>query len=254
MSRSRKPVIAPEALEPGREEARLWADQRPAPPRAHVDDEGYYGAPSGDHEGWRWRVSQALGSTSPDLQNMVFAELLSLAKGPGGATSRYAEETVMGVALAAFSSVQPRTEFEVLLAVQMIATHLFAMEEVRMGRASTDRNVRYLHANIATKMTRTYLAQAEALAKLQGGGKQQVEVRHVYVDARGGQNIIGDVHGGGGAEKLHQPHEPALEHTPGEACAPLRSKDPEGHFVHGAGSEGQDAVLSARRRKGLGRS
>jgi hypothetical protein len=106
------------------------------------------------------------------------------------------------------------------------------------------------YANVAVKATRTYVAQAEALAKLRSGGKQQVEVRYVYVDARGGQNIIGSQigSGGGGATDAigHQPHVPGLAFAPG---ATVWSPDPARDRVPAAGNEGEKTLPAARRQE-----
>ncbi len=57
-----------------------------------------------------------------------------------------------------------------------------------------------LHANLAIKFQRTFVAQIEALQKLRGNGGQKVTVEHVHVH-EGGQAIVGNVNhapGGGG--------------------------------------------------------
>jgi hypothetical protein len=109
-------------------------------------------------------------------------------------------------------------------------------------------------ADLANKAARTFAIQVEALARLRGGGKQQVEVRHVYVDARGSQNIIGDVArtgGGGGAlENGGQPHAVlGLDHS-------LTPEMPRPHPAREAvpvhADDGTQSLPHARRRQPRG--
>ena len=51
--------------------------------------------------------------------------------------------------------------------------------------------------NMVTKLTRTFIAQMEALDKHRGKGRQKITVRHVTVN-EGGQAIVGSVGGGEG--------------------------------------------------------
>ena len=114
-------------------------------------------------------------------------------------------------------------------------------------------------------MARTFTAQVEALAKLRSGGKQQVEVRYVYVDARGGQNVIatgfsgpqGDgascplqaMGGGGHLENEVQPYAPARLVSGPEAAGgvPVWSPDTIGHALHGSCDPRPEALQDARR-------
>lgn len=51
--------------------------------------------------------------------------------------------------------------------------------------------------NLATKLTRTFTAQMEALSKYRNKGKQKITVEHVEVKD-GGQAIVGNVENRGG--------------------------------------------------------
>lgn len=96
-------------------------------------------------------------------------------------------------------------------------------------------------SGLALKLTRTFATQIEALAKLRNGGKQQVEVRHVYVN---GNAVIGDVHagtgGGGSLENGRRPHAPGLAFAPGEAVR--GDIQAEREAVPVAGGEGEADV------------
>jgi hypothetical protein len=94
--------------------------------------------------------------------------------------------------------IAPQNGLEGMLASQMVAAHNMAMEFSRRAilKGQTidivERNI-----NSATKMMRTFTAQAEALHKLRNKGQQKITVQHVQVN-QGGQAVIGDIKPGGG--------------------------------------------------------
>lgn len=96
------------------------------------------------------------------------------------------------------AELEPRDAIEGMLCVQMGATHV----------AITTLNQRMLHAKSwdlreslersVTRLSRTYLAQMEALRKHRSKAQQTVRVERVTVN-EGGQAIVGDVtHRGAG--------------------------------------------------------
>jgi hypothetical protein len=132
------------------------------------------------------------------------------------------------------------------IALQMAGCHALAVE--MMGKAKQTDNLAHLQAYgiLAVKLQRTFTSQVEALAKLRGGGKQQVEVRHVYVN---GNAVIGDVHatgGGAAAENRDQPHTQSLEYLPGEPVPSMRSADAGREPLPVALGEGAETVSDAR--------
>ena len=99
------------------------------------------------------------------------------------------------------SGIEPRDELEGMLAVQMVGIHALSME--MMGRAMiSDQTVDGVNNNVnrVTKLTRTFIAQMEALDKHRGDGRQKITVEHVTVN-EGGQAIVGNVEQGGRDEK-----------------------------------------------------
>ena len=66
---------------------------------------------------------------------------------------------------------------------------------------------RNANLNQATKLTRTFTTQMEALNRHRGKGQQKMTVEHVHVHD-GGQAIVGSVTQGGGVDtkKERQPH------------------------------------------------
>src|SRR5262245_19852743 len=135
----------------------------------------------------------------------------------------------------------------------MAVRHAVALE--LMGRARRVGEIQQFDSagNMAVKLLRTYVMQAEALAKLRRGGEQTVRVEHVHVYP-GGQAVVGNVTtqsgGGGGQENGGQAHattDPrAIAFAPG---SPVWSADAERELVPVAGGERQEKVPNARRRK-----
>lgn len=97
---------------------------------------------------------------------------------------------------AIFAEVEPRDAVEAMLASQMCATHV-AMSAIscKMGH-QTNYQARESCERSMTRLSRTYLAQMDALRKYRAKAQQVVRVERVTVHD-GGQAIVGDVtHGG----------------------------------------------------------
>jgi len=101
-------------------------------------------------------------------------------------------------ALAMYQGIKPKDEIECLLVAQMIATHCIAMEKLKLAMLK-EQTFEGVNANInhVTKLTRTFVAQVEALKRYRTGGKQTIQVQHVNVN-EGGQAVVGNIKGGGG--------------------------------------------------------
>ena len=114
------------------------------------------------------------------------------------------QESSMQFVIAFIKSIKPENEMEVMLAAQMAAVHVCAMDASRRylwtsslaGKDSAERAL--------TKLTRTFTTQMEALKKNRAKAQQTVRVERVNVESRG-QAIVGSVEhsqgstGGGGA-------------------------------------------------------
>ena len=153
--------------------------------------------------------------------------------------------------LATLHGINPRDEVEAMLASQMVATHLAAMNCLRRAQTSGQTfDARDMNLRHATKLSRTYAAQVEALGRYRGKGQQKVTVEHVHVHP-GGQAIVGAVTAGGrGAaskpeERGHAPEVPRpVAFEPG---APMPCPDPARDAVPAACGDGAEAVPDARR-------
>ena len=97
---------------------------------------------------------------------------------------------------AMLAEAEPGDALEAMLVVQMTATHV-AM--TRAARLSADAKTSAMHETFErsmTRLSRTYLAQLDALKRYRAKAQQTVRVEHVNVFG-GGQAIVGDVaHGG----------------------------------------------------------
>jgi len=107
-------------------------------------------------------------------------------------------DKAMNIALQNLEGLKPESHLETLLITQMLQVH-GAAAACTLSAFADGQTVkgRELHAKLATKFHRTFVAQIEALQKLRGKGGQRVVVEHVTVQA-GGQAVVGNVTRGGG--------------------------------------------------------
>lgn len=206
-------------------------------------------APHADHSGWVAHLDAVLGSSSNPFVSQSLARIAT-AIAPKG---RHATEQEINAAIALMAGIAPQNELEAALGEQIVATHAASVDLMHRGRTNAGEYVETAAAyiNAATKLSRTMCAAVETLTKLRSGGKQQVIVKHVYVDARGGQNVIASQigaggTGGGGPENLAQPHVPGLAFAPG---LPVWSEDPARDALPTAGHAGKEALPQARREE-----
>lgn len=102
-------------------------------------------------------------------------------------------ELNLSLALSQMADLSPRSPLESMLISQMVAVN--AAIGMLMNAATNKGQypeAKERNLNLATKLQRTFLAQADALQKLRGKGQQTVRVEHVTVNA-GGQAIVGNV-------------------------------------------------------------
>jgi hypothetical protein len=149
----------------------------------------------------------AFGTTSKDFLASELNRLGSqLAVGP-----LHTEQREMNAALAAIDGTRPENEMAAMLASQMAATHLLAMEMLGRTHAGTPEQLQ-AHGALATKLLRTFTSQTEALAKIKRGGEQTVKVEHVHV-YQGGQPIVGAYRTGSGREVATMKRETKLRNA-----------------------------------------
>ena len=104
------------------------------------------------------------------------------------------------MASAIFAELEPRDALEAMLIAQMTATH--TLMTTLAGRAfdATNFQVREAQERSMTRLSRTYLAQMDAIKKYRAKAQQTVRVERVTVH-EGGQAIVGDVSLGGEGER-----------------------------------------------------
>jgi hypothetical protein len=233
---------------------------RPAVKQELVGTALHHGPPHSDVEGWSDHLTDTFGTTSRAFAEQSMLRLVNLTKDPKAATTTEAETNA---ALALMAAINPANEYETVIAEQIVATHVASMDFLRRSRLNAAEYVdaASAYANMANKTSRTMAVHVEALNKLRTGGKQQVEVRYVYVNGPAviGDNanaVFGDVRapkGGGEDAKPPQPHElAALSFAPGAPVSPVRSEEPSGRTVSGAGDAEQEAMPPPRRPRDRG--
>jgi len=93
--------------------------------------------------------------------------------------------------LSFLSGIDPKDQFEGLLAGQLLASHNAAMECYRRAMLPEQTfEGRRENLNQANKLSRTHATLLEALNRHRGKGQQKVTVEHVHVH-EGGQAIVG---------------------------------------------------------------
>jgi len=232
---------------------------RERPRRPQVDWEG--GAPGGalrldpggkaktysEHVGRALLAEAALGTSSQETFAQFLAELESVVRSRDAKPGTNSQH--LNAALAIMAALDPANELETALGLQMVAAHVVAMDLAARARHAESLLQLQTCGNLATKFQRTFAAQMEALAKLRSGGKQQVEVRYVYVN---GNALIGDVQAtaggrgdGGFSGQAHAPTQPG--HFPGDVLPPLWGQDAIRQAMPRTSREGEAAMPDARR-------
>lgn len=230
-----------------------YAD-KPRPPdlKIEVGDNGQVAVANGhqdEHAGFAWRLCESVGTTHTDLAALFTGQLAN-----GVASSPDQAPALIRQGLAFLAEVQPQNGVEGALAVQMWALHNATIDLARKSRTPGELGQIAQYASLANKAARTFAAQVEALTKLRSGGKQQVEVRYVYVDART-QTVINPPPGPGGeggADRFGtQPHvaiprAAALLDAPGPQ---VRGEDESRHGLSPARHAGKAPLPAPRRQK-----
>jgi len=159
--------------------------------------------PKGDKALAHAKLSEAFGTADRDLQMFLLNQLTKTFRGVQSSEKFCDNEKLVSFcdnALAILQGIAPQDEIEALLAVQMIGLHNMAMDAMSRAMITDQYNVAVTeNVNRATKLTRTFTAQMEALKKYRTGGQQKMTVEHVHVH-KGGQAIVGNVNPGGGAK------------------------------------------------------
>ncbi len=195
-SMPKKPREAPNSLsvlrDPTPKEAEVLsaaaASYRRRTPRLKVetrtaDKVTTIGPPHSDRDGFYLALKDAFGTTSSDFMMEAVTGLSTVLprrpEGHGGTNA----------AVAMMQAIGPQNELEAAVGLQIIATHNLAMDSMARAFTATHQEARDRFVSQSTKLSRTMSAQLDSLIKLRGGGRQIVEVKHIYVN---GPAVIGD--------------------------------------------------------------
>jgi hypothetical protein len=175
---------------------------RPPPPKVQVNSfEGKVIKVDVDQDPEIWEASleNLFGTADPNAAGQFFNDLGGLVTDVSNPTL---DSETINAALAVIHGIQPRDEIEAMLALQMVGIYKASLRCLRVAnREDATFEGRDVNLKHATKLTRTYTAQMEALNKYRGKGQQKMTVEHVHVH-EGGQAIVGNVtRGGGGGGK-----------------------------------------------------
>lgn len=139
-------------------------------------------------------VRRLMGMKTPEAAEGAFCAAMNAL---GASAQMYGQ-----MVAAMFAELEPRDGIEAMLISQMTATHIaMTVASAKLSEASMF-EVRESHERSMTRLSRTYLAQMDALKKYRAKAQQVVRVERVTVN-EGGQAIVGDVFraGGGNGKK-----------------------------------------------------
>ncbi len=136
---------------------------------------------------------KSMGTIDEDMAKMLTAQLVNSIRHGQEANKEFINGTIT-----MYRGIEPQDNVECMLASQMVACHNMAMECARIAmRADQSSQGIDTYINHVTKLTRTFVAQVDALKRYRTGGKQIIQVQHVNVN-EGGQAVVGNIQGGGG--------------------------------------------------------
>jgi hypothetical protein len=132
------------------------------------------------------------GTLSDEFVDVMLTKLVSaLCPGPHDVL----EEATLNAAIALIASMEPRTELEALVAVQIAATGFAGLKFLRHSQRHLDETFIGVYGGYATRLIRLQLELIQTLDRHRHGNKQTVEVRHVHIHS-GAQGVVGIVNSG----------------------------------------------------------
>lgn len=148
--------------------------------------------PDGDESDYL-KLMAAMGTCDTDFQDALLGQI-------GNSVSRKNEmnQRAMRFALGFIVSLEPKDEMEAMLAAQMAAVHVCALDSSRRYLWAESLPAKDSAERAMNKLTRTFAMQMETLKRYRSKAQQVVRVERVTVH-EGGQAIVGPVtHGGEG--------------------------------------------------------
>lgn len=134
------------------------------------------------------RMDALMGTKTFEAANGVYTSSIAAL---GTYAARYGS-----FASATFAELEPRDVAEAMLIAQMTATHVAMTALTERIYSQTSWQARESYERSVTRLSRTYMAQMDALKKYRAKAQQVVRVERVTVEG-GGQAIVGNVDGVG---------------------------------------------------------
>ena len=181
-----------QAVGTGRAPPALLAGTR-KPPRVRKPRSGAdrcVAPPGVDLEDLRARLREAFGNTASDEFAQVMMRKLIDALAPS--PHEELKEATLNAGLALISSMQPQSELEALLAVQIVATEFSGLRLLRESYRQMTNDFIDVYGGYAERLLRLQADLIRAFDRHRRGNRQTVEVRHVHLHP-GSQGVIGIV-------------------------------------------------------------
>jgi hypothetical protein len=163
---------------------------RKVPPRVRkpLPRNDQWKAPTPDLEGHRQRLREAFGNTlSDEFVDVILGKLVEALR-PG--LYDQLEEATLNAALATIDSMQPRSELQALLAVEIVATGFAGLRFFRQSHRNMTEDYINVYGGYGIKLLRLQNELIQTFERYRRGNKQTVEVRHVHIHS-GGQGVVG---------------------------------------------------------------
>jgi hypothetical protein len=146
-------------------------------------------APTPDLESNRAALRGVFGTLSEEYSQTMFGKLVAaLRPNP----FEQLDEATLNAAIALVASMEPKTELEALLAVEIAAIGFAGHKFLRQSQHHLDEIYIGVYGNYALKLLRLQLDMIHALDRHRRGNTQTVEVRHVHIYP-GAQGMVGIV-------------------------------------------------------------
>ena len=163
------------------------------PPRVqkpHSNNDRCVAPPNMDLEDLHARLREAFGNTASDefVQVMMHKLIDALAPSPHDEL----KESTLNAGLALISSMQPQSELEALLAVQIVATGFSGLRFLRDSHRQMTNDFIDVYGGYAERLLRLQADLIRTFDRHRRGNRQTVEVRHVHLHP-GSQGVIGIV-------------------------------------------------------------
>jgi hypothetical protein len=171
------------------------ARARRAPPRVHkpLPHNDMCTAPTPDLEAHRARLRETFGNTLSD--EFVDVILGKLVEGLRPSPFDTLEESTLNAGLALIDSMQPKSELEAWLAVQIVATGFAGMRFLRQSHRNMTEEYIDVWGGYALRLFKTQAQLIRTYDRHRSGNSQTVEVRHVHIHS-GAQGVVGIVNAG----------------------------------------------------------